>query len=42
MTIHFTIRNSQFITSGTAQVPPNYSVIINSINSYGLKLILKS
>lgn len=42
MTIHFTIRNSQFTTSTTAQIPPNYSIITNSTNLYGLRLILKS
>lgn len=42
MTIHFTIRNSQFTTSTTAQIPPNYSIITSSTNLYGLRLILKS
>lgn len=42
MTIHFIIRYSQFITSTTAQIPPNYSIITNSTNLYGLRSILKS
>lgn len=42
MTIHFTIRNSQFTISTTAQIPPNYLIITSSTNLYGLRLILKS